>query len=206
MVLLLRGFLAEIPGALRISQEKSTTYKSGARSPVYVDNRLLMGYPDKREVVTGLFRQKLEAVIGSKNVDSLSGVAKGRISYASILGVELRLPVGYVDQGGTKHKPSPCFAGVLSPGDRIVVIEDHTTTGGSIIDDIKVLRAKGAIVEWALCISTYNFKKVEARLAKEGVKLVALCDLLAILNACARIGSITKEEHAVAVRWYREQG
>lgn len=196
-------FLAKTPGAVSISAQNSTTHKSGAKSPVYIDCRLIPSFPQERRIVTALFVQRLCEVVGLGNVDSIAGIATGGISHASLVANELRLPfAGYVDQKGTMDRPFPHFQGVLSLGDKVIVFEDHSSTGGSIIEDVKVIRRYGANVEWAFCISTYNFERVQSVLAQESVRLMALCDLPSILNACARRGSITYLEYVTALQWY----
>ena len=188
-------FLAAIPGAVSISSEEDTTHKSGAKSPIYIDNRTFWGHLEMMLSVTWMFKQKLEDAVGTSNVDTLCGVASAGIPHAIFLAHSTQLPGMYVDDGTVQ--------GRLNQGDRVLVVEDHASTGGSILATVDVLRKHGAVVEWAFAISSYNAEKVRERLAKEGVKLVVLCDLPAILNACARRGSITCLEYVTALEWYK---
>ena len=164
------------------------TWASGIKSPIYCDNRLTLSFPKVRtDIEDGLAElikreyPECEAVFGT----STAGIAHAAIT-AQIMG----LPMGYVRSGAKDHGRKNQIEGRLEAGQRVVVIEDLISTGGSVLDTVAALREAGAEVLGVVSIFTYGMKKGVERMAEAKVKSVSLTNL----DTIARVGA---EEHYI---------
>jgi orotate phosphoribosyltransferase len=142
------------------------TWASGMKSPVYCDNRLtLSDISVRNDVETGL-----AALIREKfpEVQALFGTSTAGIAHAAITAHLLDLPMGYVRSGEKDHGRKNRIEGNLEKGQRVVVVEDLISTGGSVVDVVDVLREAGAVVLGVVCIFTDGLKKGTERLAESG--------------------------------------
>ena len=164
------------------------TWASGIKSPVYCDNRLTLTAPDVRNDV----ENALADVIKEKypDVDVLMGTSTAGIAHAAIVGHILGLPMGYVRSGSKDHGRQNQIEGKLLPGQKVVVVEDLISTGGSCIDVVNVLREAGADVLGVVSIFTYGMQKGLDRMAAANVKNVSLCNLDALVKVAAECGYI----------------
>ena len=168
------------------------TWASGIKSPVYCDNRLTLTSPDVRtDVENGL------AEIIRKNYpdcEVLMGTSTAGIAHAAITGHIMNLPMGYVRSGAKDHGRQNQIEGRLEKGQKVVVVEDLISTGGSVLEVVNVLREAGAEVLGIASIFTYGMKKGIERLASADVKNVSLTDFDCIAEAAAENGYIAKED------------
>ena len=148
--------------------EEPFTWASGIKSPVYCDNRLTLTAPDVRTDV----EKGLAQVIGEEypNVEVLMGTSTAGIAHAAITGHLMGLPMGYVRSGAKDHGRQNQIEGRLEPGQKVVVVEDLISTGGSVLEVVEVLRQAGAEVLGVASIFTYGMKKGIERLAAANVK------------------------------------
>ena len=173
------------------------TWASGIKSPVYCDNRLTLAYPEVRTHALAKtvkeFYPEAEALMGT----STAGIAHAAIT-AQILG----LPMGYVRSGAKDHGRKNQIEGKLEKGQKVVVVEDLISTGGSVIEVVNVLREAGAEVLGIVSIFTYGMKKGLDRLAEAEVKNVSLTNFDAIAEIAAQEGYIaeTDVERLIAFR------
>mgnify|MGYP000230586319 FL=1 len=172
--------------------EEPFTWASGIKSPVYCDNRLTLTAPEVRiDIEKGL------AEVIRKNYPEaqvLMGTATAGIAHAAITAHLLDLPMGYVRSGAKDHGRKNQIEGRLEKGQKVVVIEDLISTGGSVIDTVNVLRAAGAEVLGVASIFTYGMKKGVARLAAAGVKNISLTNFDVIAQVAAEEGYIRPED------------
>ncbi len=170
------------------------TWASGIKSPVYCDNRLTLTAPEVRtEVENGLAEIVREVY---PECEVLMGTSTAGIAHAAIVGHIMGLPMGYVRSSAKDHGRGNQIEGRLLPGQKVVVIEDLISTGGSVLDVVKVLREVGAEVLGVASIFTYGMKKGLDRMAEADVKNVSLTNFDIIAEVAAESGYIRKEDVA----------
>ena len=174
--------------------EEPFTWASGIKSPVYCDNRLTLTAPDVRTDV----ENGLAAVIREYYPDAevLMGTSTAGIAHAAITAHIMGLPMGYVRSGAKDHGRQNQIEGRLETGQKVVVIEDLISTGGSVLEVVNVLREAGAEVLGIASIFTYGMKKGLERLAGANVKNVSLTDFDTIAAVAAEEGYIKSEDIA----------
>ncbi len=187
-----RGLLAI--GAVFLRPEEPFTWASGIKSPIYCDNRLILTAPEARNEVEQAIADTVRREYPEAQV--LMGTATAGIAHAAIAAHLLGLPMGYVRSGSKDHGRKNQIEGKLTPGERVVVIEDLISTGGSVLDTVAALRAAGAEVLGVISIFTYGMAKGRQRLAEAGVKCVSLTDLDTIAQVGVQQGYITQGDVA----------
>ncbi len=172
--------------------EEPFTWASGIKSPVYCDNRLtLSDIKVRSDVENGL------ATLIKENYpecEVLMGTSTAGIAHAAITGHILGLPMGYVRSGAKDHGRNNQIEGKLLPGQKVVVVEDLISTGGSVIEVVDVLREAGAEVLGIVSIFTYGMQKGLDRLAAANVKNVSLTNFDTIAEVAAEEGYIKPED------------
>jgi len=175
-------------GAVFFSPEKPFTWASGIKSPVYCDNRLTLTAPNVRnDVENGL------ATLIKENypeAEVLMGTSTAGIAHAAITAHLMGLPMGYVRSGAKDHGRQNQIEGKLEKGQKVVVVEDLISTGGSVIEVVNVLREAGAEVLGIVSIFTYGMQKGVDRLAAADVKNVSLTNFDVIAQVAADEGYI----------------
>ena len=168
------------------------TWASGIKSPVYTDNRLTLTAPSVRnDVENGLAKLIKE---NYPDVEVLMGTSTAGIAHAAIVGHILQMPMGYVRSGAKDHGRQNQIEGKLEKGQKVVVVEDLISTGGSCIEVVNVLREAGAEVLGIVSIFTYGMKKGLERLAEANVKNISLTNFDVIANVAAKEGYIKEED------------
>ena len=178
--------------AVFLRPEEPFTWASGIKSPIYCDNRLTLTAPEVRTAVEEGLAQTVKQHYPECEV--LMGTSTAGIAHAAIVGHLMNLPMGYVRSSAKDHGRTNQIEGKLLPGQKVVVIEDLISTGGSAIDCVKVLREAGAEVLGIASIFTYGMKKGIDRMAEAEVKYVSLCDLDALVEVAADTGYIKAED------------
>ena len=168
------------------------TWASGIKSPVYCDNRLTLTAPAVRSDV----EQGLAEIVQREypEAEVLMGTSTAGIAHAAIVGHLLNMPMGYVRSGAKDHGRKNQIEGRLEKGQKVVVIEDLISTGGSVIEVVDVLRSAGAEVLGVASIFTYGMKKGLERLAEAQVKNVSLTNFDVIARVAAEEGYIQPED------------
>ena len=168
------------------------TWASGIKSPVYCDNRLILTAPEVRnDVENGLAKLIKE---NYPDVEVLMGTSTAGIAHAAIVGHLMDLPMGYVRSGAKDHGRQNQIEGRLEKGQKVVVVEDLISTGGSCIEVVNVLREAGAEVLGIVSILTYGMQKGLTRLAEADVKNVSLTNFDVIAEVAAEDGYIQKDD------------
>lgn len=168
--------------------EEPFVWASGIKSPVYCDNRLTLTAPDVRSDVETALAETVRREYPEAQV--LMGTSTAGIAHAAITGHLMGLPMGYVRSGQKDHGRQNQIEGRLEKGQKVVVIEDLISTGGSVIEVVEALREAGAEVLGIASIFTYGMQKGLDRLAAAGVKNVSLTDFDTIARAAAEEGYI----------------
>lgn len=179
-------------GAVFLRPEQPFTWASGIKSPIYCDNRLtLSDVAVRKDVEKGLSDLIKEHY---PDAEILMGTATAGIAHAAICADILGLPMGYVRSGAKDHGRANQIEGKLEKGQKVVVVEDLISTGGSVIECVDVLREAGAQVLGVVSIFTYGMKKGLVRLEEAKVKNVSLCNLDALLEVAAENGYIKTDD------------
>ncbi|MCR4747481.1 MAG: orotate phosphoribosyltransferase [Clostridiales bacterium] len=172
--------------------EEPFTWASGIKSPVYCDNRLTLTAPDVRLDV----ETSLQKVIEEKypDVEVLMGTSTAGIAHAAIVGHLMNLPMGYVRSGAKDHGRQNQIEGRLEKGQKVVIVEDLISTGGSVIEVANVLREAGAEVLGIVSIFTYGMKKGLSRLSEANLTNTSLTNFDAIAKIAAEEGYIKHDD------------
>lgn len=181
-------------GAVFLRPDEPFVWASGIKSPIYCDNRLILTAPEARNEVEQAIADTVRREYPEAQV--LMGTATAGIAHAAIAAHLLGLPMGYVRSGSKDHGRRNQIEGKLTPGEKVVVIEDLISTGGSVLDTVAALRAAGAEVLGVISIFTYGMTKGRQRLAEAGVKCVSLTDLDTIAQVGVQQGYITQGDVA----------
>ena len=168
------------------------TWASGIKSPIYCDNRLTLSDTQVRNDVENGLAQLIKEHYPQAEV--LMGTSTAGIAHAAITATILDLPMGYVRSGAKDHGRGNQIEGKLLPGQKVVVVEDLISTGGSCIEVVNVLREAGAEVLGIVSIFTYGMKKGLERLAAAEVKNISLCDLDTLVEVAADKAYIAPED------------
>ena len=181
-------------GAVFFRPQEPFTWASGIKSPVYCDNRLILTAPAVREVVEAGIAETIRREYPDCEV--LMGTSTAGIAHAAIAGHLMGLPMGYVRSGAKDHGRQNQIEGKLEKGQKVVVVEDLISTGGSVIEVVEALRAAGAEVLGIVSIFTYGMQKGLDRLAAANVKNVSLVRFDTIAQVAAETGYIKSEDVA----------
>ena len=178
--------------AVFLRPEEPFTWASGIKSPIYCDNRLTLTAPEVRNDI----ENGLAQVIKEKypEVEVLMGTATAGIAHAAITAHLMGLPMGYVRSGAKDHGRQNQIEGRLERGQKVVVVEDLISTGGSVIEVVNVLRDAGAEVLGIVSIFTYGMKKGLERLAAANIENTSLTNFDAVVEVAAQEGYIAKED------------
>jgi len=168
------------------------TWASGIKSPIYCDNRLILTAPEVRTKVENALADIIRE--NYPDVEVLMGTSTAGIAHAGIIGHIMDLPMGYVRSGAKDHGRNNRIEGRLEKGQKVVVVEDLISTGGSAIEVVEALREAGAEVLGIVSIFTYGMKKGIERLAAADVKNISLSDFDAIAEVAAETGYIKTED------------
>ena len=178
--------------AVFLRPDEPFTWASGIKSPIYCDNRLtLSDHQVRTDVESGLAALVKEHY---PEAEVLMGTSTAGIAHAAITAQMLELPMGYVRSGAKDHGRKNQIEGKLVPGQKVVVVEDLISTGGSVLEVVDVLREAGADVLGIVSIFTYGMKKSVDRLAEAQVKNVSLTDLDTVATVAAAEGYIRPED------------
>ena len=172
--------------------EEPFTWASGIKSPVYCDNRLTLTAPEVRTHVENGLAQLVRENFPDAEV--LMGTSTAGIAHAAIVGHLMGLPMGYVRSSNKDHGRQNRIEGKLLPGQKVVVVEDLISTGGSVIDVVEALREAGAEVLGVVSIFTYGMKRGLERLSEANVKNISLTNFDRIAAVAAQEGYIKPED------------
>ncbi len=181
-------------GAVFLRPEEPFTWASGIKSPIYCDNRLTLTAPGVRNHVENALAETIRREYPDCEV--LMGTSTAGIAHAAITAHLMGLPMGYVRSGAKDHGRNNQIEGKLEKGQKVVVVEDLISTGGSVLEVVNVLREAGADVLGVVSIFTYGMKKGLEHMAEANVKNISLSDFDAVAEVAAREGYIKESDIA----------
>lgn len=178
--------------AVFLSPDKPFTWASGIKSPIYCDNRLILTAPEVRNLVEESIAKKVREIYPEAEV--LMGTSTAGIAHAAIAAHILGMPMGYVRGSAKDHGRNNRIEGRLEPGQKVVVIEDLISTGGSCIDVVEALREAGADVLGVISIFTYGMKKGLERLGAANVENHSLSNFDTLVEVAAEENYIAPDD------------
>ncbi len=179
-------------GAVFLRPDEPFTWASGIKSPIYCDNRLTLSAPKVRTDVEEGLKETIEKFY--PDVEALMGTSTAGIAHAAITAHLMGLPMGYVRGGAKDHGRGNQIEGKLEKGQKVVVVEDLISTGGSVLEVVQVLRDAGAEVLGVASIFTYGMQKGLDRLAEAKVENHSLSNFDVLCEVAAKEGYIKEED------------
>ncbi|MDN3686780.1 orotate phosphoribosyltransferase [Cyclobacterium jeungdonense] len=188
--------------AIKLSPNKPFSWASGWKSPIYCDNRLSLSYPAVRKLIL----EKLTKAIQTHflNIEAVAGVATAGIPQGVLIADKLDLPFVYVRSKPKGHGMENMIEGKITPGQKVVVVEDLVSTGGSSLKAVQDLRNAGFEVLGMVAIFTYGFDVAAQNFAKEKVKLVCLADYASMLPQALEQGYVSPEDMEALNSWRKK--
>ena len=189
--------------AVYLKPEEPFTWASGIKSPIYTDNRVTLAYPETRTLIENGFVEKIRAEF--PDVEVIAGTATAGIPHGAIIADKMNLPFAYIRSKPKDHGAGNQIEGRVAPGQKMVVIEDLISTGGSVLDAIAAAKREGADVIGAAAIFTYELPKADKNFAEAGVKLVTLSNYTELIHLAEQEGYINAEGLALLKKFKEDQ-
>lgn len=185
--------------AIKLSPKDPFTWASGWNSPIYCDNRLSLSFPEVRTFI----QEKLTSVVRTHflNVEAIAGVATAGIPQGVLIADKLDAPFLYVRSKAKGHGMENRIEGKVTPGQKVVVVEDLVSTGGSSLKAVNDLRAAGFEVLGMVAIFSYGFEVADKNFEKEDVKLYCLSDYSSLLPQALEQGYVSEEDMNTLADW-----
>ena len=189
--------------AVRLRPDAPFTWASGLKSPIYTDNRIALAFPGVRSQIA----DGLAALARSTgDFDAVAGVATAGIPHAALVADRLGLPLAYVRSSAKAHGRQNRIEGRLTPKQRVVVVEDLISTGGSSLEAVEALRDAGVVVVATLAIFTYGFEAAGARFAEADCPLHTLTDYPTLIAEAQSSGYVNADQIRILEDWRTATG
>jgi orotate phosphoribosyltransferase len=185
--------------AIKLQPSNPFTWASGWKSPIYCDNRKTLSFPEVRSFICDSFADMIKDLY--PDAEMIAGVATGAIAHGALAADRMGLPFIYVRSGAKEHGLGNQIEGYYEKGQRVVVIEDLISTGGSSLSAVKALREAGCEVLGMVAIFTYEFKKASDGFASENCKLDTLSNYTALIDTAVKTGYIGEAEVETLKKW-----
>lgn len=189
-------------GAVELNPTNLFTWASGIKSPIYCDTRLTISDPKIRKQLANGLAQNIKAFFPETEV--VAGTATAGIPHAAWVSDILQLPMVYVRSKAKEHGRGNQIEGKYAAGQKVVVVEDIVSTGGSSITAVEALRAAGCEVVGVVCVYTYNLPKAEEAFEAAGVKYVSLTNFDYLIEAATETGSINEDQIPFLKDWHAQ--
>ncbi|MFI8711216.1 orotate phosphoribosyltransferase [Brevibacillus brevis] len=186
-------------GAVHLRPEQPFTWTSGIKSPIYCDNRITMSYPHVRRAVAKAFADLIKEQYPDAQV--VAGTATAGIPHAAWVAELLDLPMIYVRDKAKGHGRQNQIEGALAAGQKVVVIEDLISTGGSSLKAAQAVQAEGGEVLGVVAIFSYQFPNAQALFEEAGIPCSTISNYTALLEVASEQGVITSEQEKVLGEW-----
>lgn len=187
-------------GAVRLSPKSPFTWASGLKSPIYCDNRQLLGHPGLR----GAIADALAVRAAELSPSLVAGTSTAGIPWAALVSDRLNLPMAYVRPEPKKHGMGRQVEGPHADGHRVVLIEDLISTGGSSLHCVEALRREDAVVLEVLALFSYGLPKAEEAFRTAGVVLSLLSTFESLSHEATASGILDSDDTAALLEWRRD--
>lgn len=198
---LIASHLLEIQ-AVVLSPDQPFTWASGIHSPVYCDNRLILAYPEVRADVIRAFVDRIRE--NFPDVDVIAGTATAGIPHAAWIADRMQLPMAYVRSSAKSHGRKKQIEGIITKGQKVVVIDDLISTGGSVLTAVHALKAAGADVLGVAAIFTYQLPQAAANFAEANVPLQTLTNFDTLIQMAVDQDIISGRQLRQLKKWYAD--
>jgi orotate phosphoribosyltransferase len=185
--------------AIKLQPSNPFTWASGWKSPIYCDNRKTLSFPKVRTYIRDSFVSLINRLY--PEAEMIAGVATGAISHGALAADKLELPFIYVRSGAKEHGLGNQIEGFYEKGQKVVVVEDLISTGGSSLNAVKALREAGCEVLGMVAIFTYEFNKASEGFARENCSLNTLCNYSVLIETAVNTGYIGESEVETLKKW-----
>ncbi|MCH4169153.1 MAG: orotate phosphoribosyltransferase [Streptococcaceae bacterium] len=189
--------------AVFLSPKAPFTWASGIKSPIYTDNRITISYPKVRKQIANGFAEAIKAEF--PDVEVIAGAATGGVPHAAWVAELLDLPMVYIRSKAKDHGKGNQIEGRIKPGQKMVIIEDLISTGGSVIATAEAAKREGADVLGVAAIFTYELPKGIANFEKAGVPFITLSNYSTLIEIAKEIGYVDEEELALLKHFKADQ-
>ena len=188
--------------AIILQTTKPFIWASGWHSPIYCDNRITLSYSDIRTAIKMAFVQTISDQFPASDV--IAGVATGAIAQGALVADEMNLPFIYVRASAKGHGRRNMVEGRFSSGQKVVVVEDLVSTGGSSLKAVEALRGAGAEVMGMVAIFSYGFQAAADNFREADIKLVTLTDYHTLIQTALETGDIRQEQLEMLQQWRKD--
>jgi orotate phosphoribosyltransferase len=185
--------------AIKLQPSNPFTWASGWKSPIYCDNRKTLSFPEVRSFIRDSFAELIKDLY--PEAEMIAGVATGAIAHGALVADKLGLPFIYVRSGAKEHGLGNQIEGYFEKGQKVVVIEDLISTGGSSLNAVSALREAGCDVMGMVAIFTYEFKKASDAFASENCRLNTLSNYSELIDTALKTGFIGLTEVETLKKW-----
>ncbi len=187
--------------AIKLSPQNPFTWASGIKSPIYCDNRMVLSYPEVRSFVIDAFCEISESF---RPFDAVSGVATAGIAHGALIADKLGLPFSYVRSKAKGHGRQNQIEGRVEPGQKVLVVEDLISTGGSSLKAVEALREADVKVVGIVAIFQYNFKEATDRFQSAECRFKTLSDYETLVAMAKSQNMFSPEDISLLEAWHHE--
>ncbi|WP_163470124.1 orotate phosphoribosyltransferase [Fusobacterium sp. IOR10] len=184
-------------GAVKLNVKEPFTFVSGIKSPIYCDNRKMIGYPEERNIVVDGFID----ILKNKSFDIIAGTATAGIPWAGFIAERLNVPMAYIRSAKKDHGAGQQIEGADFQGKKVIVIEDLISTGGSSIKAVQASREAGAKEVEVVAIFSYEFPKAIENFKEANVELENISNFTTLIELAAEKKYLNVEEKEIALKW-----
>ncbi|WP_075617500.1 orotate phosphoribosyltransferase [Paenisporosarcina indica] len=189
-------------GAVELRPQDMFTWTSGIKSPIYCDNRLTMSSPVVRKQIAAALANNIKNFFPQTEV--IAGTATAGIPHAAWVSEVLSLPMVYVRSKAKEHGRGNQIEGTIKPGQKVVVVEDLISTGGSSIDAVRALEGQGCDVLGVVCIFTYNLNRADELFKEAGIPFVSLTNFDALVEVASEDKRISDGDKPQLLEWHEQ--
>ena len=185
--------------AIKLNSKNPFTWASGWKSPIYCDNRIILSYPDKRDLISNYLTEQIKK--NFSDFDVIAGVATGAIGIGMLVANKLNKPFIYVRSGRKKHGRKNCVEGYFENNQKVVVVEDLISTGNSSLEACESLREENLNILGLMSIFNYDFDVSKSNFVSRGIKYLSLCSYNFLINYALEENFISNDELEKLKKW-----
>ena len=186
--------------AITLNARSPFTFVSGIKSPIYTDNRKMIGFPKERETIVDYIVKKLEG----RDYDVIAGTATAGIPWAAWVADKVKKPMAYIRSEKKGHGAGKQIEGSDVSGKKVMVVEDLISTGGSSMRSVEACREAGGIVDCIVAIFSYGFEKAEKKFEEGRCKAEVLVDFDCLVKTAEKMGAISSDELIIVLEWNKD--
>lgn len=191
-------------GAVSFRFNPPFTFTSGIKSPIYLDNRIVLSYPLARHQIINFYIKVIKEKIGLEKIDYISATASAAISQGCLIADRLKLPLVYVRPTTKSYGKGNKLEGYLKKRSRILIIEDHISTASSVVNNAQTVRKEGGEVRYCVATTTYETPQSKKNLSENKIALFVLTTGRIIVEQAFKKGLINKKEKELVDLWFED--